>query len=115
MPYFTIILQYINIPDRTGEKFSANQRPEKHKSGRGRWNVAPCQVLFNSVQRFQRGSRKCMSQSETRAATYIYSYIVPCERVFSFWRVFSIVVIYLHLPSIFHIKRVGGLSVLIRA
>ena len=25
--YFTIILQYINIPDWTGENFSANQRP----------------------------------------------------------------------------------------
>ena len=104
MPYFTKILQYINIPDWTGEKFLANQgsgwpsylcdRHEKHTSGRGRWDVAPCQVLFNSVQRFQRGSRKCMSPSETRAASYIYSYIVPCERVFSFCRVFSIVVIW---------------------
>ena len=101
---FTIILQYIKIPDWTGEKFSANQmpgrpsdlsdRPAKHKSGRGRWDVAPCQVLFNSVKRYQRGSRKRMSQSETRAASYIYSYIVPRKRVFSFCRVFSFAVIW---------------------
>ena len=48
--YFTIILQYINIPDWTGENFSANQRPgrpsylsdrpEKHKSCRVRLDVA---------------------------------------------------------------------------
>ena len=104
MLYFTIILQYINIPDCTGENFSAIQRPgrpsylsdrhDKHESGRGRWDVAPCQLSLNFVLRFQRRSRKCMSQSETRAASYIYSYIVPCERVFSFCRVFSIVVIW---------------------
>ena len=56
------------------EKVSANQRPgwpscfsadkpEKHKLGRGRWDLAPCQVKLNSVQQFQR-SRKCLSQSE---------------------------------------------------
>ena len=59
------------------ENVSANQRPgrpscfidqpEKHKLGRGRWDLASCQVSLNSVQRFQR-SRKCFSQSEARAA-----------------------------------------------
>ena len=50
------------------ENVSANQRPgrpscsdwpEKHKLGRRRWDLASCQVLLNSIQRFQRRSRKC--------------------------------------------------------
>ena len=51
------------------ENVSANQspgrpscfsyRPEKHKLGRGRWDLASCQISLNSVQRFQRRSRKC--------------------------------------------------------
>ena len=61
---------------------SANQRPgrpscfsdrlKKHKLGRGRWHLASCQVWLNSVQRFQRRSRKCLSQSEARAAILIF-------------------------------------------
>ena len=59
------------------ENVSANQRswrtscfsdrPEKHKLGRGRWDLVSCQVSLNSVQRFQRRSRKSLSQSEARA------------------------------------------------
>ena len=41
---------------------------EEHELGRGRWNFASCQVSLNSVQRSQRRSRKCLSQSEARAA-----------------------------------------------
>ena len=41
---------------------------QKHKLGRGRWDLSSCQVSLNSVQRFQRRSRKCLSQSEARAA-----------------------------------------------
>ena len=51
---------------------SANQRPvrpscfshqpKKHKRGRGRWYLASCQVSLNSVQRFQRRCKKCVSQ-----------------------------------------------------
>ena len=61
---------------------SANQRPwrpscfsdppEKHKLGRGRLNLAPYQVFLNSIQRFQRRSRKCLSQSEARAAILFF-------------------------------------------
>ena len=60
------------------ENVSANQRPgrptcfsdqfEKHKLGRGRWDLASWQVSLNSVQRFRRSSRKCLNQSEARAA-----------------------------------------------
>ena len=47
-------------------------RPEKHKLGRGRWDLASCQVSLNSVQRFQRRSRKCLSQSEAGAAILFF-------------------------------------------
>ena len=47
-------------------------RSEKHKLGRGRWDLASCQVSWNSVQRFQRRSRKCLSQSETRLAILFF-------------------------------------------
>ena len=43
-----------------------SDRPEKHKLGRGCWDLASCQVSLNSVQRFQRRSRKCLSQLEAR-------------------------------------------------
>ena len=64
------------------ENVSANQRPgppscfsdrsQKHKLGRALWDLASCQVLLNSVQRFQRRSRKCLSQSEARAAILFF-------------------------------------------
>ena len=47
-------------------------RPEKHKLGRGRWDLASCQVSLNSVQRFQRRSRKCLGQSEARVAILFF-------------------------------------------
>ena len=60
---------------REVEKDSANQRPgrpscfsnrpEKHKLCRGRWDLTSCQVLLNSVQRFQRRSRKCEKLTTT--------------------------------------------------
>ena len=61
------------------ENVSANQRPgrpscfsdrlEKHKLGRGRWDLAFCQVSLNSVQRFQRRSRKYESLRRTDGRT----------------------------------------------
>ena len=64
------------------ENVSANQkpgwpscfsdRPKKHKLGRGRYDPASCQVSSNSVQQFQRRSRKCLSQSEGRAAVLFF-------------------------------------------
>ena len=61
------------------ENVSANQRPgghlvfffwsvRKHKPGSGRWDIASSQVSLNYVQWFQRGSRKCLSQSDAGAA-----------------------------------------------
>ena len=40
--------------------------------GRGRLDLASCQVSLNSVQWFQRRSRKCLSQSEARAAILFF-------------------------------------------
>ena len=64
------------------ENVSANQRPvrpsyfsdrpEKHKLGRGLWDLAFCQVSLNSVQRFHQRSRKILSQSEARAAILFF-------------------------------------------
>ena len=52
--------------------FLFTDRPEKHKLGRGPWDLASCQVLLNSVQRFQRRSKKSLSQSEARAAILFF-------------------------------------------
>ena len=51
-----------------GRSSCFTDRPEKHKLGRGRWDLASCQVSLNSVQRFQRRSGKCIGQSETGTA-----------------------------------------------
>ena len=49
-----------------------SNRPENHKVGRGHWDLASCHVSLNSVQRFQRRSQKCLSQSEARAAILFF-------------------------------------------
>ena len=61
------------------ENVSANQspgrpscfsdQPEKHKLGRGGWDLASCKVWLNSVQRFQRRSRKCEKLTTDRRTT----------------------------------------------
>ena len=45
---------------------------KKHKPGTGRWDLASCYISLNSVQRFQSRSRKCLSQSEARAAILFF-------------------------------------------
>ena len=52
----------VSANQRPGRPSCFSNRPEKHKLGRGRWDLASWQVLLNSVQRFQRRSRKCLSQ-----------------------------------------------------
>ena len=58
----------VSANQRPGRRYCYSDRPEKHKLGRGRWHLASCQDSLNSVQRFQRRSRKCRSQSVARAA-----------------------------------------------
>ena len=57
-------VENVSANQRPGRPFCFSDRPEKHKLGRGHWDLASCQVSLNSVQRFQRRSRKCLSQSE---------------------------------------------------
>ena len=59
-----------SLRNRPRQQFLFIDRPEKHKLGRRRWDLASCQVSLNSVQRFQRRSRKCLSQSEIREAIW---------------------------------------------
>ena len=61
-------VENVSANQRPGRTSCFSDRPEKHKRGRGRWDLASCQVSLNSVQWFQRRSPKCLSQSEARAA-----------------------------------------------
>ena len=65
-------VENVSANQRPGRPFCFSDRPKKHKYGRGRWNLASCQVSLNSIQRFQRRSRKCLSQSEARAAILFF-------------------------------------------
>ena len=64
-------VENVSANQRPGRPFCFSDRPDKHKLGRGRWDLAFCQVSLNFVQGFQR-SRKCLSQSEARAAILFF-------------------------------------------
>ena len=64
-------VENVSANHRPGRPFSFLDQPEKHKLGRGRWDLASYKVLSNFFQRFQR-SRKCLSQSEARAAILFF-------------------------------------------
>ena len=57
-------VENVTADQRPGRPFCFSGRPEKHKLWRWPRNLSAYQVLLNSVQRFQRRSRKCLSQSE---------------------------------------------------
>ena len=63
-------VENVSANPRPGRPSCFSYLPAKHKLGRGRWDLASCQVSLNSVQRFQRRSRKCLSQSEASAAIF---------------------------------------------
>ena len=65
-------VENLSANQRSGRPSCFSDRPEKHKLGRRRWDLAYCQVSLNSVQRLQRRSRKCLSQSEVRAAILFF-------------------------------------------
>ena len=65
-------VENVSANQRQGRPSCFLDRPEKHKLGRGRWDLAFCQVSLNSVQQFQRRSRKCLSQSEARVAILFF-------------------------------------------
>ena len=62
----------VSANQRPGQPSCYSDRPPKNKLGSGRWDLAFCQVSLNSVQLFQRRSRKCLSQSEARAAILFF-------------------------------------------
>ena len=65
-------VENVSANQRPGRPSCFSDRPEKHKLCRGCWDLASCKVSLNSVQRFQRRSRKCLSQSEARAAILFF-------------------------------------------
>ena len=44
-------VQSVSANQSSGRPSCFSDRPEKHKLGRGRWDLASCQVLLNSVRR----------------------------------------------------------------
>ena len=65
-------VEIVSANQRPGRPSCFSDQPEKHKLVRGLWDLASCQVSLNSVQRLQRRSRKCLSQSEARAAILFF-------------------------------------------
>ena len=63
-------VENVTANQRPGRPSCFSDRPEKHKLGRGCSDLASCHVLLNSVQWFQSRSRKCLSQSESKAAIF---------------------------------------------
>ena len=58
---FRVEVENVSANQRPGRPSCFSDRPEKHKLGRGRWDLASCQVSLNSVQRFSEKKSK-MSQ-----------------------------------------------------
>ena len=69
---FIVEVKNVSANQRLGWPSCFSDRPEKHKLGRGLWDLASCQVRLNSVQRFQRRSRNFLSQSEARSAILFF-------------------------------------------
>ena len=65
-------VENVSANQRPGRPSCFSDRPQKHKLGRGCWELASCQVSLNSIQQFQRRSPKCLSQSEARAAILFF-------------------------------------------
>ena len=65
-------VENVSANQRPGRPSYFSNRPEKHRLGRGHRDLASCQVLLNSVQQFQRRSRKCISHSEAGAAILFF-------------------------------------------
>ena len=65
-------VENVSADQRPGRPSCFSDRPERHKFGRGLWDLALDQVLLDSVQRFQRISRKCLGKSEVGAAILFF-------------------------------------------
>ena len=65
-------VENVSANHRPGRPSYFSDLPKKHKIGRGRWDLASCQISLNFVQRFQRRSQKRLSQSEARVAILFF-------------------------------------------
>ena len=65
-------VENVSANQRPGRPSCFSDRPEKHKPGRGRWDLASCQVSLNSVQWFQRRSRN-VSANQRPGRPYCFS------------------------------------------
>ena len=65
-------VENVSANQKPGRPFCFSDWPEKHIFDSGRWDFGSCQVLLNSIQRFQRRSWKCLSKSEARAAILFF-------------------------------------------
>ena len=65
-------VENVSANQKPGRPSCFSDQPAKHKIGKGRWDLAFCQVSLNSVQWFQRRSEKCLSQSEVRATILFF-------------------------------------------
>ena len=59
-------VENVSANQRPGRPSYFSDRPEKHKLIRGCWDLASCQVSLNSVQQFQRRSRKMWKVNDRR-------------------------------------------------
>ena len=64
-------VENVSANQRPGRHSYFPNRPEKHNFCRGPWDHASCQVSLNHSV-VQRRSRRCLSQSEARAAILIF-------------------------------------------
>ena len=55
-------VENVSAKQKPGRPSWFSDRLKKHKLGRGSWDLSSCQVALNSIQPFQRKSRKCLSQ-----------------------------------------------------
>ena len=70
-------VENVSVNQSPGRPSCFSDRPENYKLGWGHWDLASCRVSLSSVKRFQRRSRKCLSQSEARAAILFFFSIGP--------------------------------------
>ena len=65
-------VENVSANQRQGRPSCFSDRPEKHKLGRGRLDLDFCQVSLNSIQRFQRRSRKISQPIRGQAAILFF-------------------------------------------
>ena len=65
-------VENVSVNQRSMRLSWFSDRSRKHRLGRGIWDLASSQVSAYAIHRLQGKSRKCLSQSEARAATFVF-------------------------------------------